>query len=176
MSLSPIGPPKIPEEHKAVFEQLPHANPFFDIANAIKYVVPLETSYSRSLKSTELRELRTRKIEIIEKAYQLLGSRQETLFVRSFHSLSREFLRDYRLYFPNKQIEALVSPRGGRGSSHKRTDTSLASPRARSAIMEQEKVATTYFLQFYLLSKEYLESVAEADALSPRGRKSKEKA
>lgn len=171
MSLPPVGPSHIPEEHKAVFEQLPHSNPFFDIKNAVRFVIPLETSYSKSLKSTELRELRTRKIEVIEKAHQLLVAREEALFVKSFHSLSREFLKDYRKYFPHKQIEALVSPRGARGPSHKRTNTNLDSPRARSAIMEQEKIATTYFWQFYLLSKQYLEAVAEEGPaeLAPRG-------
>lgn len=153
----------IPEERKQIFADLPHRNPFYDIPHAIDYVIPLHLSYSLKKRDVEHEKTVNEKAGVIRSAYEKLKFRTEKVFVESFHALAREFLKEYRNFFPDKQIEALVSPRG---NNHKRAKSSyLDSPRiARDAILKQEAIAIKYFDPFYKQSLLYLQFVEENDA------------
>ncbi len=156
------------EEQKEVFSNLPHKNPFYDIGNAIRYVVPLNVSYSQSVKSSLWREERDFKVRLIEKAYQQLIHRQnlDLLFVQTFHRLSVEFLKDYASYMLSKQINALVSPRGKIFSLLETAPSALVKPEARDLILKQEVGVYAYFDNFYWMSQEYLRRIKEEKRLA----------
>ena len=162
-SKSPDVQPEIPEERKQIFGDLPHKNPYYDIPHAIQFVIPLHLSYSLKKRDLKYEKMVNEKARVIKLAYEKLRDRMEKKFVESFHALAREFLKEYRNYFPDRQIEALVSPRA---MNHKRPKSSYSdSPRlARDAILKQEAIAIQFFDPFYKQSELYLQFVEESDA------------
>lgn len=163
--MTTVRPPspciEIPDEKMSAFAQLPHKNPFFDIHNAIKFVIPLNVSYSQSVRSKKLKKEIGERVVVIQQAYEQLRSDQDQLFIKCFHRLSEEFLKEYRTAFPDKRIQALVSPRG----DTRRTKSYLDSPRnVRDAILSQEVRVYAYFDNFYTLSQQYLDCIRESQA------------
>lgn len=131
MSISPY-----PQDRIRVFEGLPHKNPFFDIANAIRFVTPLKLSYN---------EDRT-KVTTISQAYRSLcrrmGAPQDAVILKAFHRLAEEALKEYRKFFLDE------IPTTSRTA-------------IRDLIINQDFAVLSYFNNFYWMSLQYLYSVLD---------------
>lgn len=139
----------IPDDMKRIFAELPHINPFFDIANAMKFIIPLKTSYSADPQIL-------RQVQIIREANNILFSRLDPQFVNRFHRLSEEFLKDYRMNFQDERIRDLISRLNNKNSSEERESVDLSGMYVREAILKQDSKVPMYFNNFYLMSVEYL--------------------
>ncbi len=146
--------PAIPHDMKRIFAELPHINPFFDISNAIKFIVPLKTSYAANSSIV-------RQVQVIRKATDLLICRLDPQFVKRFHRLAEEFLKEYRANFQDDRIKELILRLNIKKTSEERESVDLSGIYVREAILKQDSKVREYFNNFYLMSVEYLYHVNE---------------
>lgn len=141
--------PAIPDDMKHIFADLPHINPFFDISNAMKFIIPLKTSYAADSPLV-------RQAQVIRKANDLLICRLDSQFVKRFHRLAEEFLKEYRTNFQDERIKELIMRLNNKKTSEERESVDLSGIYVREAILKQDSKVREYFNNFYLMSVEYL--------------------
>jgi hypothetical protein len=131
MSISPY-----PKDRIRIFEELPHGNPYFDIANAIRFVTPLKHLYTED----------QRQAATVAEAYRMLcgrmGAPQDAVILKAFHRLAEEALKEYRKFF----LDEIPT---------------TSSAAIRDLIITQDLAVLPYFNNFYWMSLEYLYSIRE---------------
>lgn len=154
------------EEEKAASTHPLPKNPFVEIHKAMKLVIPLNLSYSRSIRSQTIREERDAKTEVIEKAYVELRHRLDSSFMTSFYRLSVEFINDYEKCTDSKGRGALTSPRRSLSLLSPRKAITNEQAYVRDFLMEREASIYAYFDNFYRMAQLYLRCIKERDQLA----------